>query len=296
MRLPIVPISILFNLTASLTCGAVGARDDSPRDLAAIIEMSRKNYSLAGLTYRTVQGVKLNMDAFRPRAEGPPLPTLVYFHGGGWMTGDKERAVLHVTPFVARGWAAFNVEYRLGTIASAPAAVEDCICALKWIRANAAKYRVDVNRVVLMGHSAGGHLALISGFAPELGAACPGEIPKIRVVVNWYGISDVADVVDGPNRKEYAEGWVGSSADRIALATRLSPLHYVHPGLPAVVSIHGDKDDTVPFSQSERLDVALRSAGVPSLLIRIPGAKHGQFSEEQYFKAYQSALAFVDLH
>ncbi|MCE9600505.1 MAG: alpha/beta hydrolase [Spirochaetia bacterium] len=275
------------------TCG-VNARTEESSDFAAVVETSRKYYQLAGLTYRVVNGQRINLDVFRPRPEGPPMPALVYIHGGGWMTGDKERAVLHVTPFLANGWVAFNVEYRLGNVARAPAGAEDCICALKWIFKNAATYRADMNRVVLMGHSAGGHLALLSAFAPEIGKACPGDMPKVRAIVNWYGISDVADLIDGANRREYAEGWIGNGPGRMELANRLSPIRYIRAGLPAVIAVHGDQDDTVPFAQSVRLDEALRKVSVPTKLIRIPGAKHGQFSEQQYLDAYRQVVKFVD--
>lgn len=283
-----------YILMSSLFACGVSARAEDSGEFAAVVETSRKYYQLAGQTYRTVHGQSLKVDVFRPRPEGPPMPVLVYFHGGGWMTGDKERAALHVTPFLSQGWVAFNVAYRLGKVAQAPAGAEDCICALKWIFKNASTYRADMNRVVLMGHSAGGHLALLSAFAPDVGKACPGDMPRVRAIVNWYGISDVADLIDGANKREFAEGWIGNGPGRVELANRLSPIKYVKAGVPPVISIHGDLDDTVPFAHSVRLDAALRSVSVPSELIRIPGAKHGQFSEQQYLNAYRKVIKFVE--
>jgi acetyl esterase/lipase len=81
-------------------------------------------------------------------------------HGGGWIRHDKEGEVLSLLPYLEMGWAAVNVEYRVAKVSLAPAAVEDCRCALHWIGRNAAKYNFDVSKVVVTGASAGGHLAL----------------------------------------------------------------------------------------------------------------------------------------
>ena len=97
-----------------------------------------------------------------------------------------------------------------------PQYVEDCRCALRWALKNAKQYNIDVNRIVLTGHSgAGGYLSLITGMLPEgtgLDNNCDStEKPKLPPIINWYGVTDVADVVQGPNRKEnYAVMWMGS--------------------------------------------------------------------------------------
>lgn len=265
-------------------------------DLDAVIEMSRHNHVLPGIPYRTVKGRPVHLDVLRTRAEGDPMPALIYIHGGGWNSGSKEKAMLHTTPFLARGWIVVNVEYRLAQTAEAPAAIEDCICAVKFIAENAKKYRIDTNRLVVMGHSAGGHLALMTAFAPDLGRACPGEMPAIRAVVNWFGISDVADLLEGKNKQQYALDWAGNGPRRAERARISSPLTHVSPRVPPVISIHGELDKGVPYSQSERLHAALRRAGVDSVLRTIPGAGHGGFSREAYRDSYHAVFAFVDAH
>src|SRR4051794_34046103 len=87
-------------------------------------------------------------------------------------------------------------------------------------------------------------------------------LPKGAAIVNWYGITDVADLLDGRNRKTYAVAWLGSAPDREEIAKRLSPLTYIRPGLPPILSIQGDADPTVPYSHSLRLQDALKKAGV----------------------------------
>ena len=131
---------------------------------------------------------------------------------------------------------------------------------------NAQQYHIDVNRLVVTGDSAGGHLALTTGMIPEsagLDRECPGvPLPKVAAIVDWYGITDVNDLLDGPNRKSYAVQWLGASPHREEIAKRVSPLEYVRSGLPPVLMIHGDADPTVPYQHSVRLKAALDKAGV----------------------------------
>ena len=98
------------------------------------------------------------------RAANPgPRPTLIYIHGGGWVGGTKESSVLNVLPYMKHGMAVVNVEYRLAATSLAPAAVADCRCALRWVIANAEEHGFDTEKIVVTGHSAGGHLSLDDG-------------------------------------------------------------------------------------------------------------------------------------
>ena len=149
------------------------------------------------------------------------------------------------------GWNVVNVEYRMASVSRAPAAVEDTRCALRWVIHNAKQYNVDVNRIVLTGHSAGGHLSLITGMLPDgtpLDNECTGdEKLKVAAIINWFGISDVADVLSGPNQKNYALMWMGSQPNSVEIAKSVSPMTYVRTGLPPILSIHGDADPVVPY-------------------------------------------------
>src|SRR5438477_8117682 len=103
------------------------------------------------------------------------------------------------SPYLEMGWAVVNVEYRLARASLAPAAVEDCRCALRWVIKNAKDYNFDINRIVVTGHSAGGHLALTTGMLPAsagLDRECHGpEELKVAAIINWYGITDVNDLL-----------------------------------------------------------------------------------------------------
>src|SRR5258708_8659851 len=103
------------------------------------------------------------LDVYKPRNATTPTPTLLYIHGGGWVAGTKEGSFFSVMPYLQMGWAVVNVEYRMGPVSLAPAAVEDCLCALRWVIRNAKAYNFDVSRLVVTGPSAGGPPSLTTG-------------------------------------------------------------------------------------------------------------------------------------
>jgi acetyl esterase/lipase len=248
------------------------------------------------IVYLTANNYEDKLDVYQAAGDNPH-PTLIYIHGGGWVEGRKEEDVLEAVPFLEKGWAVVNVEYRLAGVSLAPAAVEDCRCALRWVIEHAKEYKFDPHRIVLMGHSAGGHLSLITGMLPVssgLDRECAGNKElKVAAIIDWFGITDVNDLFEGPNQQDYAITWLGSLPDREQIGKRVSPLTYVRPGLPAILMIHGDADDTVPYSHSVRLHAALDKAGVPNELLTIPGGKHGDFNHAQLETCYTHIWAFL---
>jgi len=246
--------------------------------LASAVRFENEFRIVPNVTYITASNYEAKLDLYVTRTPDKPLPTMIWIHGGGWTGGVKETAG-GVPAYLAMGMNVVNVEYRLARVAPAPAAVEDCRCALRWVIQHAKEYGVDVNRIVVSGGSAGGHLALTTGMLPAsagLDRQCPGpDNLKVAAIVNWYGISDVNELLDGPNMKPYAVTWLGSAPDRDQIAKRVSPLTYVRRGLPPVLTIHGDADPTVPYTQSVRLHKALADAGVANELMTMPGGKHG---------------------
>jgi acetyl esterase/lipase len=259
------------------------------------------------IVYGTANNTALKLDLYLPRNRTTPVPTLVFFHGGGWVAGQKEQDVLHLLPYLSLGWAAVNVEYRMASNSLAPAAVEDCRCALRWVEARAKVFNLDTARIVLTGGSAGGHLALITGMLPAnslFDRQCPtndsirwnsGTEPSVNVaaIVNWFGITDVEELLDGPNARHYAIEWFGSMNNRNELAKELSPVTYVRPGLPAIITIHGDKDNIVPYSQAIRLHAALDKVGVPNQLVTIHNGGHDGFSQEELANSFDTIREFL---
>jgi acetyl esterase/lipase len=249
------------------------------------------------LTYLTASNFEAKLDIYKRRDTTGPQPTVIYFHGGFWAAGTKEGSVMSLVPWFEMGWNVVNVEYRLARVAVAPAAVEDCLCALRYIANQAKTYDIDTNRIVLTGESAGGHLALTTGIIPDtagLDRECAGAaLPRVAAIVNWFGISDVYDVIEGPHRANAAMQWFGSLPNREEIAHRVSPLTYVRSGLPPILTIHGDADTTVPYPQAVRLHEALTKAGVTNQLVTIPGGKHGNFTPDERTKIYAAVRAFL---
>jgi acetyl esterase/lipase len=253
--------------------------------------------------YGFQNNIALKLDVWEPKDNEKPLPTLIYIHGGGWLFGDRTGAFPQLLPYFARGWNVVNVEYRMSGQSLAPAAAEDSVCALRWMYRNAKQFHIDVNRIVATGHSAGGHLSLMLGtFDPASGLdnECPadpawGDVPmKVAAVVNWYGISDVNSLLSGKDRKNYAVSWLGDQPNIASVAKQVSPLTYVRAGLPPIITIHGDNDDVVPYSQAVRLRDALNKVGVKNELVTIPGGKHGSFTDKDTIAAYEKIWKFLD--
>ena len=266
------------------------------------------------LTYLRAGGVDLKLDVYHPRGQTTPNPTLIYFHGGGWTNGSKEGSSLTFLPYLEMGWTVVNVAYRLADAAHAPAAVEDCRCALRWVYRNAEQFHFDLDKLVVTGNSAGGHLSLTTGMLPAsagLDRQCPGnrrrtwstgatstDELKVAAIINWYGITDVVDLITrtpGPSGS-FTEAWLGSRSDREAVARRVSPLTYVRSGLPPILTVHGDEDAIVPYSHGVRLHEALDAAGVPNQLVTIPGGGHGGFSGAESEQIYDAIRTFLRAH
>jgi acetyl esterase/lipase len=252
---------------------------------------------IPNVTYVTAGNTEVKLDIYRRRGVTAPQPTMIHFHGGFWAAGTKEAGQMSLLPWFEMGWNVVNVEYRLARMALAPAAVEDCLCALRFVATQAKMYNFDVNRIVSMGESAGGHLALTTGMIPEsagLDRECEGvPLPKVAAIINWYGVADVADVIDGPHKANLAVTWFGSLPNRDEIAKRVSPLTYVRADQPPVLTIHGDADTTVNYQQAVRLQEALTKAGVQNQLITVPGGHHGNFTAEERIKIYGQIKEFL---
>ncbi len=265
------------------------------------------------ITYLRAGGIDLKLDLYQARGSDP-TPTLIYIHGGGWTNGSKESSALTFLPYLEMGWSVVNVEYRMADVAHAPAAVEDCRCALRWVYRNAERYNFDLDRIVVTGNSAGGHLALTTGMVTAeagLDRQCPGDRNrawstgttsmdelKVAAIINWYGITDVVGLMHGPpgSSGNFTEAWLGSRSDRADVAARVSPLTYVRTGLPPILTIHGGADPIVPYDHAVRLHQALEGAGVPNQLVTISEGGHGGFSRDDSVRIYETIREFLRQH
>jgi len=282
-------------IAAALPAGLCWAQLSAPAEWAT--HALNEYQVFPNVTYLVASNWEAKLDIYKRRDTTGPQPTMIFFHGGGWVQGSKEQSQMSLMPWLEMGWNVVNVEYRLGRVALAPAAVEDGLCALRWIATRAKDYDIDPSRLVTSGESAGGHLSLTTGMIPEsagLDRQCPGmPLPKVAAIVDWYGITDVAELLDGVNRKPYAVQWLASLPDREAIARRVSPLTYAREGLPPILMIQGDADPTVPYTQTLRLREALTKANVTNELVTIPGGKHGGFTPAERTMIYTRIRAFL---
>lgn len=279
------------------------AQTAAPDAATWVSEIASRYYVTANIAYLSPGSDEVRLDVYWPRQTSPavPVPTVIYFHGGGWTGGDKNVATLRLLPYLEMGWAAVNVDYRLGP---APGAVEDCRCALRWVIRNASKYNFDIKKLVVTGDSAGSHLALITGMLPAsagLDGQCRGledsnaEL-NVAAIVSWYGVTDVGDVIEGANRKSYAERWLAGVPNAREVARRVSPLQYVRAGLPPIFTIHGDADPVAPYTHATRLHKALDDLRVPNQLLTVPGGDHGGFTRAEFTRIYATLRDFLKSH
>ena len=132
-----------------------------------------------------------------------------------------------------------------------------------------------------------------AGLDYECNAGRPDMKIGVSAVVNWFGITDVADLLSGTNMKSYAVRWLGSLPDRGKVAMRASPLTYARAGLPPVLTVHGDADPIVPYEHATRLNKALDSHGVINELHTVKGGKHGGFTPDQSKAIYAHIDEFL---
>lgn len=269
MHVSVQYLNIAFLVGSSLA--AWGGQSD--RDWASLV--GQRFTAQRDVVYRRIGTRELKLDFYVPY-DHKPGPTVLYIHGGGWENGSKEQYVLWCLPYLQLGLRVVAVQYRLSGEAPAPAAVEDCRCAFRWVVRNGAKYGVDPDRIVVSGGSAGGHLALLTAMGSG-GIECPehdGPAPRAAAVIDYYGATDLAALL--PAGLPSVRRWLRAAPDAPALARQLSPLTWVKPGLMPILAIHGDADKTIPYQQSVELRRALNTAGVPNELITVHGGAHGR--------------------
>ena len=292
-RVRLVCLLCLLALLSAKTSARGQARSASAESWVA--DLASRYAIAADRPYLPGDG-KAVLDVYAPRAAtaSAPVPTVIYLHGGAWVGGDKSMALLRALPYLEMGWAVVNVNYRLGP---APLAVMDSRCALRWVASNASTHGFDTARLVVTGDSAGSHLALITGLLDAragFDSGCEGpEPPPVAAIVNWFGVTDVADVFEGANKQAYVARWFEGVPDGAELARRLSPLQYVRARGPAVITVHGDADTIAPYNHAVRLHRALEQHGIANRLITIRGGQHGGFSRDDMIASFAAIRDFL---
>ena len=216
----------------------------------------------------------------RPPAAGWPVVVLV--HGGFWRARyRKELMTALAADVVGRGWAAWNIEYRrLGMPKRGgwPTTFEDVAAAVDHLGTLVRDHPLDLTRVVSVGHSAGGHLALWAAGRPGLPESAPGSPePGFVAVTAVVGLAPVADLEEAAQHgvgRGTVEGLLGGSPSEQPERYRLaSPAARLPLGVVQVV-VHGDRDEAVPFELSRRYVARACAAGDEAILVELNGVGH----------------------
>ena len=212
------------------------------------------------------------MDMYFPDSGGP-WPALVYVHGGSWMRGDKSEAMMFAANMTAQGYLVVSINYRLYPPARFPAMIEDVKCAVRSLRAQAGQYNLDPDRIGAVGVSAGGHLVSLLGTSDSSDGWDVGEYldqsSRVQAVVAMAGVMDLSR--NFPNADIEAMKHVGFGQENVAQA---SPITHVTSDDPPFLLIHGDRDELVPYEQSQLMYDRLVQMSVPAQLVIVKNARH----------------------
>lgn len=234
-----------------------------------VFDVAKLGTAEQDVTYSTIDGHDLKMDIYYPNSGGP-WPGVIFVHGGGWTEGDK--APLPVIP-TASGYLVVSINYRMYPAYRFPAMIEDVKCAIRFLRAHAVAYNLDPERIAVIGHSAGGHLAALAGLADERAGWDVGPYlehsSRVQAVVEMAGPTDLT--ARFPEAVEELKVNVFGMEQLISA----SPVTYAAAAAPPFLIIHGDKDAVVPVEQAQCLHDALRKVGALSELVILQHAGHG---------------------
>lgn len=257
-----------------------------------------KNYiAQLDVVYSKVKDWEGKTDLYLALDESKPTPIVINIHGGGWKSGSKDTQG-GFSPFFKAGFAVANMEYRMSGQAKAPAAIEDTRCMLVYLIENAKKLNIDPNKIIIMGGSAGGHLALMGGLLAndhrfDINCFSAKNI-KVAAIIDKYGIMDVWDWTYGPEHKSSSPAfWLGDNAKNEAFIQSVSPISYLTKNSPPIFIVHGDADPTVPYQQSVDLYKKLQELGVKSEFFTVSGGLHGKFDKDKNTEINEAIFKFI---
>jgi len=262
-------------LTAQLRCAFGEAKPSHaiPLRLGDLFTgVSPPEVSAKTLVYSTIEGHDLSLDFYRAQSSAS-APLVVVVHGGSWQSGDNRDFISMNRYLSGRGFAVADIIYRLAPHSKFPAAADDTRAAIAFLRNRADKLRIDPNRIVLLGRSAGGQIALTVAYS--------SSDPGIRGVISFYAPTDLYYSWDNPGNplvmdtESTLRNYLGGSpTEAPANYKQASPIRLVTPSSPPTLLLHGGRDELVSFQQSARLSKCLEEIGVPHLNLSLPWATH----------------------
>ena len=288
--LPVMSRSILLSLLIGST---LFAQTPAPPQMPAGVSWT------GNIEYSNV-GAKMEMDIVRPKNQAGAAPAVLLIHGGGFRRGTRQSYLVQAARLAERGYVAATASYRLAPRHQFPASVEDAKAAVRFLRANAAKYGIDPDRIGAWGGSAGGHLVLMLGLTGDV-AEFEGTGPnrefssKVQCVINYYGPTDFTQSYSkSVDAAEVLPLWLGGHLDQNRkLHQKASPLNWVTPNAAPILSLHGTKDAYVAYEHSAMLTDRLLNAGAEAEFESFSGAGHG-FIGADAERAETLSFAFLD--
>ena len=250
------------------------------------------------IEYARAGDFSLKLDLHRPEAKRPPV--VVYVHGGAWRAGSKSD--VPVAGLLERGFAIASVDYRLSTQARFPAQIQDIKAAIRFLRAKSELYGLDTTKIAIIGSSAGGHLAALTGVSNGV-KALEGQIgdhldqsSDVSAIVSFYGASNLQSILGQSTefgltvRIPALKLLLGDLPDQTpALAKLASPVAHLDAGDPPLFLLHGDADPQMPHTQSVEFAAAYEKHGLKVKFSTVPGSKHG--GDEFYDDTQLDAVA-----
>jgi acetyl esterase/lipase len=238
------------------------------------------------------------LDIYLPPNARNDLPLIVWIHGGAWMLNDKYADMSYmkntVKAFIDSGYALASINYRYSTDSVFPAQIEDCNQAIEFLYQHASAYSINKNRIAVIGFSAGGHLASLLALSNNNNVKQFSSVPihfKIKLALDFYGPSDFIMLASNPDTAINNAGnpvsiLLGAlPVDRPDIAKLASPVTYIDKNDPPFLIVQGEKDESVPNTQSKILHSWLTLNGVKNDLIIVPNAPHyGEMFDAEYIR------------
>lgn len=254
------------------------------RALPATVKVERD------IVYAKYGDREVKLDLYLPRQPASAkIPCIVVIHGGGWRSGDKTRFAAQAAYLADQGFAAACIGYRLLPEVPFPAPIVDCKAAVRWVRANAARYGIDPDRLGATGGSAGGHLTAM--------LAASHKVKELEGAGGNAGVSSRVQAAVAMATPAEMSRFAGRSGVEATLVALISPVTHVDRDTAPTLLLHSDTDRTVPYAQSELLLGKLKENGVPADLVKIPNAPHAFWNGEQWFNDVMARTAkFFRVH
>jgi acetyl esterase/lipase len=248
-----------------------------------------------------------NLDIYLPNSEKPAYKAVIVIYGSAWFGNNRKQSAFETMgkQLLESGFAVIAINHRASSDAVYPAQINDVKAAIRFVRANAGKYKIDASFIGITGYSSGGHLASLAGASNSVNQFTVGKktvdiegkvgnytsfSSSVNAVVDWFGPIDMAlmDECKRPKVGNSPEAALinGNPADNLDMIALLNPITFIDEKDPQFLVIHGDADSVVPYCQSVLFAKALKEKGLLTEFISVPGGQHGPvtFNENTFKK------------